>query len=74
MRGPSKDPEDNSSPRLMDLLSMGIGAAVTVGVGLVAGLLADDWLHTSPALTFVGLALGVIGAVALMVHQVRRSL
>jgi F0F1-type ATP synthase assembly protein I len=58
----------------MDLLSMGIGAAVAIGIGLVAGLLADDWLQTSPALTFVGLALGVIAAVALMVHQVRRSL
>jgi F0F1-type ATP synthase assembly protein I len=74
MRGPRKVPEDNSSPGLMDLLSMGISAGLTIGVGLVAGLLADDWLHTSPALTFVGLALGVIAAVALMVRLVRRSL
>jgi F0F1-type ATP synthase assembly protein I len=58
----------------MDLLSMGIGAAVTIGIGLVAGLLLDSWLHTSPALTFVGLALGIAGAVVLTVRLVRRSL
>jgi F0F1-type ATP synthase assembly protein I len=58
----------------MDLLSMGIGAAVTIAIGLVGGLLLDGWLKTSPILTFVGLALGVAGAVVLMVRQIRRSL
>jgi F0F1-type ATP synthase assembly protein I len=74
MRGPRKVQGGNSSPSLMDLLSMGIGAAVAIGIGLVAGLLLDAWLHTSPALTFAGLALGVASAVVLTVRQVRRSL
>ena len=74
MRGPPKVPGGESSPSLMDLLSMGIGAALAIGVWLVAGLLLDGWLHTSPALTFTGLALGIASAIILTVRQVRRSL
>jgi F0F1-type ATP synthase assembly protein I len=74
MRGPPKVPGGNPSPSLMDLLSMGIGAGAAIAVWLVAGLLADSWLNTSPALTFAGLFLGVASAVFLTVRQVRRSL
>jgi F0F1-type ATP synthase assembly protein I len=74
MRGAPKDPGGNPSPSLMDLLSMGIASAVCIGLGLGAGLLVDNWLHTSPALTFVGLFLGVAAAIILTVRQVKKSL
>ena len=66
--------EGKPSPGFMDLLSMGIASALAIAVGLVGGLLLDNWLHTSPLLTFVGLALGGVAAVVLTVRLARRSL
>ena len=66
--------EGKPSPGLMDLLSMGIASALAITVGLVGGLLLDNWLKTSPLLTFVGLVLGVAAAVLLTVRLARRSL
>lgn len=66
--------EQKPSPGLFDLLTMGLGMAVSVGVGLVAGLLADAWLHTGPGLTFLGLALGVGAGIAFVVVQARKYL
>jgi hypothetical protein len=66
--------EGKPSPSLMDLLSMGIASALAISTGLVGGLLLDNWLRTSPLLTFVGLALGVASAVVLTVRLARRSL
>jgi F0F1-type ATP synthase assembly protein I len=74
MRGAPKQPGGNSSPSMFDLLSMGIASAVCIGLGLGAGLLLDSLLHTSPALTFVGLFLGVGAAIVLTVRQVKKSL
>jgi F0F1-type ATP synthase assembly protein I len=74
MRGPSEVPEGNSSPSFIDLLTMGVASALALGVGLGVGLLLDNWLHTTPVLTFVGLALGVLAAIVLTVRQVRKSL
>lgn len=74
MRGAPEEPGGNSSPNLFDLLSMGIASAVCIGIGLGAGLLSDALLHTSPALTFVGLFLGVGAAIFLTVRQVKKSL
>ena len=42
----------------MAFLSMGLSAAVCVGVGLGIGLWVDSLLHTAPAFLLVGLALG----------------
>jgi Putative F0F1-ATPase subunit Ca2+/Mg2+ transporter len=66
--------EGKPSPGLMDLLSMGLASALAIAVGLVGGLLLDNWLRTSPLLTFVGLALGVAAAVLLTIRLARRSL
>ena len=67
--------EGKPSPGLMDLLSMGIACRGSPSrVGLVGGLLLDNWLQTSPLLTFVGLALGVAAAVVLTIRLARRSL
>jgi len=74
MRGPRKVPNDNSSPRFMDLLTMGVASALALGAGLVAGILLDGWLHTGQVFTFLGLALGIGAAIVLTVRQVRRSL
>lgn len=66
--------EQKPSPGLFDLLTMGLGVALAVGCGLVAGLTADSWLHTGPALTFVGLAAGVVLGIAFVVSQARKYL
>jgi hypothetical protein len=66
--------EEKPSPGLFDLLTMGLGVALTIGAGLVVGLLADGWLHTGPALTFVGLAIGVALGVLFVVDQARKYL
>jgi F0F1-type ATP synthase assembly protein I len=69
-----EDMEKKPSPRLFDLMTMGIASALMVGGGLGMGLGVDDWLHSSPVATFLGLALGVVAAVGATVRQVRRYL
>ena len=58
----------------MAFLSMGLSAAVCVGLGLLAGLLLDDALHTAPVFLLVGLALGVGVAALSVVKQIRTYL
>jgi F0F1-type ATP synthase assembly protein I len=45
-----------------------------VGGGLGIGIGIDDWLHSSPVATFLGLALGVVAAIGATVRQARRYL
>jgi len=66
--------EEKPSPGLFDLLTMGLGVALAIGAGLVLGLLVDSWLHTGPALTFVGLAVGVGLGITFVVVQARKYL
>jgi F0F1-type ATP synthase assembly protein I len=66
--------EEKPSPGLFDLLTMGLGVALVIGAGLLLGLLADGWFHTGPALTFVGLALGVALSVFFVIDQARKYL
>lgn len=65
---------EKASPSIGDLLAMGLTVAITIGLFLVLGLLADDWAHTAPVLTFVGLLVGVALAVLAVVVQVRKYL
>ena len=51
-------------------LSIGLCLAVTVGVGL----LLDAVLHSSPAFLLVGLAVGIVVAVAMAVVTIRKYL
>ncbi|HLE59032.1 MAG TPA: AtpZ/AtpI family protein [Candidatus Limnocylindria bacterium] len=44
------------------VLDIGIRLALSVVIGLGAGVLADGWLHTSPAFTLVGMLLGIAAA------------
>jgi F0F1-type ATP synthase assembly protein I len=51
---------------------VGTGCAVSVvGAGAV-GYGLDSWLHTTPWLSFVGLAFGIVSAVLLCVAQLRK--
>jgi len=59
-------------PTLGDFFWVGTGCAVSVvGAGAI-GYGLDAWLHTTPWLSFVGLAFGIVSAVLLCVAQVRK--
>jgi F0F1-type ATP synthase assembly protein I len=66
--------EEKPSPRLFDLMTMGLASALMIGAGVGAGVGIDDWLHSSPIATFSGLAFGIVAAVGNTVYQVRRFL
>jgi F0F1-type ATP synthase assembly protein I len=66
--------EDKPTPRPFDLMAMGLSSALMIGIGLGAGVGIDDWLHSSPIATVLGLAFGITAAVASTVHQVRKFL
>ncbi len=66
--------ENKPSPRLFDLMAMGLSSALMVGGGLGVGIGIDDWLHSSPVATFLGRALGGVAAIAATVRQARRYL
>jgi F0F1-type ATP synthase assembly protein I len=53
---------------------MGLAAAVCVGLGILAGVLVDGALHTSPLFLLLGLALGLAVAVLSVVKQIRTYL
>ena len=54
--------EQRSSVGLQDLLSIGAICGVMIGVGVFVGYLLDRAAGTSPLLTFVGLAFGILGS------------
>ena len=55
-------------------MAMGLSSALMIGIGLGIGVGIDDWLHSSPIATLLGLAFGIIAAVASTVHRVRKFL
>ena len=57
-----------------ELLGMGIVTAAVLVVGLGVGWLIDDLAGTTPVFILIGLALGIIGAVAYMVMKFRTYL
>jgi len=71
---PGTDPGSGTprTPTLGDFFWVGTGCAVSVvGAGAV-GYGLDAWLHTTPWLSFVGLAFGIVSAVLLCVAQLRK--
>jgi len=66
--------EGKPPPRVFDLMAIGLASALMIGGGLGAGLAVDAWLHSSPIATLVGLAVGLLAAVASTVRQIRRFL
>jgi F0F1-type ATP synthase assembly protein I len=51
-------------------LGMRLGLSVLIGIG--AGVLLDNWLHTSPLFTLIGVVVGV-GAAMYSIWDVARA-
>jgi F0F1-type ATP synthase assembly protein I len=66
--------DEKPSPGTFDLMAMGLSSALMIGLGLGIGVGIDDWLHSSPVATILGLAFGITAAVASTVHRVRKFL
>ena len=64
--GPSR------TPRMGDFFWIGTACALSVLIGGGGGYLLDNWLGTTPWLTFAGLAFGIVSAVLLTVNNVRK--
>ena len=64
--------EEKPPPRVFDLMTIGVASALMIGAGLGIGLAVDNWLHSSPIATLVGLVLGIAAAVGSTVRQIRR--
>jgi putative F0F1-ATPase subunit (Ca2+/Mg2+ transporter) len=71
---PSSSSPAKPSPTFGDLFWVGTGCAVSVVAGGAIGYGLDAVWHTTPWLTFAGLAFGVVSAVLLAVAQVRKFL
>jgi F0F1-type ATP synthase assembly protein I len=54
--------EERNSPELATLLGLGAATAAILLVGLGLGWLVDQMVHSVPAFTLAGLALGIVGA------------
>jgi len=75
-----EDDEDPGGPPITRVADWGLafdlglrlGLAIIIGLGL--GLLADGWLHTSPAFTLIGLVLGVAAAFYTIWDVAKRSM
>jgi len=65
-------PEPPPAPNWGLGLDLGIRLGVSVALGLGGGLLVDNWLHTSPIATLIGMVLG-IGAAMITIWKVASS-
>ena len=54
--------EQGNGPELATLLGLGAATAAILLVGLGLGWLVDQLVHSVPAFTLAGLALGIVGA------------
>lgn len=61
-------------PSGMELLGLAVLLAAAVVVPLVIGLVIDQVAHSAPIFFFIGLLLGVIGAVATVYTRFKRYL
>ena len=62
----------NASPSPRQLIGLGSGLVGFIVLGLVAGLLLDTWLDTSPLFIVIGLGLGIVGAAVSLVVSFRK--
>ncbi len=70
--GEQKAAANAPSPNWGLAFDLGIRLAISVVLGLGAGLLLDNWLRTSPIFTLVGMVLGV-GAAMYTIWDVARD-
>jgi F0F1-type ATP synthase assembly protein I len=71
--GAVPDNSPRAQPELGDFFFLGTSCAVSVVGAGAGGYGLDAWLHTTPWLTFAGLAFGIVSAVLLCVVQIRKS-
>jgi F0F1-type ATP synthase assembly protein I len=62
------------APSIFDFLTMGVSIALCLVLGGGIGYGIDALVGTSPILTFVGLAFGVVAAVLVTITLVRKYL
>lgn len=62
------------SPSIGTLLGMGVSTALCLGVGVGGGYWLDETFKTGLLLTFVGLVLGMVAAVAVVYLEVKAFL
>jgi len=71
--GPEERPEEVPPTQNWGLvldLGMRLGLSVVIGIG--AGVLLDNWAHTSPLFTLIGVVVGV-GAAMYSIWEVARN-
>jgi ATP synthase protein I len=68
-RRPEQVPRTQSWGLVLDL-GMRLGLSVIIGIG--AGVLLDNWAHTSPLFTLIGVVVGV-GAAMYSIWDVARQ-
>ena len=54
------------------VLDLGLRLGLSVVIGIGAGVLLDNWLHTSPLFTLIGVVVGV-GAAMYSIWDVARA-
>ena len=54
--------EQRNGPELATLLGLGAATAAILLIGLGLGWLVDQLVHSVPAFTLAGLAVGIVGA------------
>ncbi len=62
------------TPSAFELVGMGVTTALCIAAGLGGGYWLDGRFHTGPALTFAGLVIGVLAAVAATYLQIKKYL
>ena len=63
-----------AGPRGSELVGLGVFLAGAVVIPLVAGLVVDSIVHTSPLFLFIGLVIGIAAATAGLYFRLRRYL
>ena len=64
-RGRTEDaPPVGGTPNWGLGMDLGVRLGLSVAIGLGGGLILDNWLHTSPLLTLIGMVLGIGAAMA----------
>jgi ATP synthase protein I len=74
---PPSDPPDHPPSVLtgaVELLTLGLAAAVSLALGGGIGYLIDRWAGTSPVFTLLGVALGATAAVLTTITRIRKYL
>jgi F0F1-type ATP synthase assembly protein I len=56
------EPGAPRTPGPVELLQLGATTGLCIGLGIFLGYLLDQAAGTSPLLTFVGMAVGILGA------------